>query len=112
MGSPVGNIVLVQNDRASSPSLKKGMIAVLTNVISGTPNSYKVKFFPEGESGEGGCGGHGPLLPNGSPRVAYDSFDSLVHRLLHASGVIPLGRAHLFECLALLRAANRLKGKH
>ena len=34
----------------------------------------------------------------------------LVHRLLHASEVMPLGRSHLFHCLQCLRDVNRLEG--
>jgi hypothetical protein len=51
-----------------------------------------------------------PTLPNGTMRVHADSFNSLVHQLLHASEVIPLGRSHLFHCLAALRQVNRLDG--
>ena len=49
-----------------------------------------------------------PCLPNGLPRFPRASFESLVHRLMHASPVIPLGRAHLFHCLAALRDVNRM----
>ena len=46
------------------------------------------------------------MLPNALRAVDYSSFNSLVHRLLHAADVIPLGRQHLFYCLQDLRAAR------
>ena len=47
----------------------------------------------------------------GTPRrVLRKEFNQLVHRLLHASEVMPLGRSHLFHCLLVLREVNRLDG--
>ena len=47
----------------------------------------------------------------GQPRrVRRGEFNTLVHRLLHASEVVPLGRSHLFHCLRALRDVNRLDG--
>ena len=44
--------------------------------------------------------------------AAFDSFNSLVHKLLHACTVVVLGRQHLFYCLRALRATLSLrKGK-
>ena len=48
-------------------------------------------------------------LPNGLLRHLRSSFISLVHRLLHASEVIPLGRSHCFHLLDCMKAANRLE---
>ena len=36
-----------------------------------------------------------------------ESFNSLVHKLLHAACVVVLGRQHLFHCLRALRAEVR-----
>ena len=52
-----------------------------------------------------------PRLPNGALRWPLADFNSLVHRLLHASEVVPLGRSHLFSCLEVLRQINRLSGE-
>ena len=51
-----------------------------------------------------------PALANGALRVAFKTIDSLVHRLIHASEVLPNGRVHLFHLLKALRAVNRLAG--
>ena len=47
-----------------------------------------------------------PKNPNGTLSVAYDAFNSLLHKLLHASEVVPIGRAHMFHMRAALRAAK------
>ena len=52
----------------------------------------------------------GGQLRGGVRHVARDEFNRLVHRLLHASEVIPLGRSHLFYSLQALRDVNRLHG--
>ena len=49
-------------------------------------------------------------LPNGTLRVIRSLFNSLVHRLIHASEVIPLMRSHLFYSLKALRGVHRLQG--
>ena len=50
-------------------------------------------------------------LENGALRVPYGLFNSLVHRLLHASEVKPLGRSHCFYLLRALHGLNRLEVK-
>ena len=45
--------------------------------------------------------------PNGTLAVAFDDVNSMVHKLLHASEVIPIGRAHLFHTRAALRAGKK-----
>ena len=47
-------------------------------------------------------------LPNGCLSHQEASFVRLVHRLLHASEVVPWGRPHLFYMLRALRMATRL----
>jgi len=49
-----------------------------------------------------------PRLPNGCLSHQEASFVRLVHRLLHASEVVPWGRPHLFYMLRALRMATRL----
>jgi hypothetical protein len=41
--------------------------------------------------------------------AAVDSFNSLVHKLLHACTVVVLGRQHLFHCLKALRTTADLR---
>ena len=48
-------------------------------------------------------GEDGVLTSNGL-FATFDSFNSLVHKLLHACTVIVLGRQHLFYCLRSLRS--------
>ena len=45
--------------------------------------------------------------PNGTIAADYVETNSLVHKLLHASEVVAIGRAHLFHLRAALRAAKR-----
>ena len=52
----------------------------------------------------------GRKMPNGVATAPKDEFDSLVHKLLHASEVIPLGRQHLFHCRAALKTAVAIDG--
>ena len=49
------------------------------------------------------------LLPNHLACVQHDPFDSLVHKLTHASCVIAMGRFHLYYCRKACRAPNRLR---
>ena len=49
------------------------------------------------------------VLPNGLTAHMVDEFDSLVHKLLHASEVIPLGRQHLWHCRDALKHPNELE---
>ena len=44
--------------------------------------------------------------PNGTLSAELDVVNSLVHKLLHASEVIPIGRAHLFHLRKALKAAK------
>ena len=50
----------------------------------------------------------GTSLPNGCIRVQPDLCGSLVHKLLHAAEVIPLGRQHLYHCRQCLKHPNDL----
>ena len=50
-----------------------------------------------------------PLVQNGGRRVQYGEFNSLVHRLLHASATVVLGRQHVHHCMQALRARNRME---
>ena len=45
-------------------------------------------------------------MPNGRVVIDVALFNSLIHRLLHASDVIPLGKQHLFYCRRDLKAAR------
>jgi hypothetical protein len=45
--------------------------------------------------------------PNGTIAVKIDTLNSLVHKLLHACEVVPIGRAHLHHLRAALREAKR-----
>ena len=47
-------------------------------------------------------------LPNGLKTAPGEKFESLVHKLLHASEVIPLGRQHLFHSRECLKVENDL----
>ena len=49
-----------------------------------------------------------PALPNGCLRAQPDPCGSLVHKLLHASEVIPLGRQHLYHLRQCLKHPNDL----
>ena len=50
----------------------------------------------------------GPRVASGALSVPYADFNSLVHKLLHASSVVVLGRQHAHHCMAARRAENRL----
>ena len=53
-------------------------------------------------------------MPNGLAVIDVATFNSLLHRLLHAADVVPLGRQHLFYCRRDLKAARDVqitKGK-
>jgi hypothetical protein len=45
--------------------------------------------------------------PNGTIAVAFDFINPLVHKLLHASEVIPIGRSHLFHVRKAINAAKK-----
>ena len=45
-----------------------------------------------------------PVLAAGGRRTPYAEFNSLVHKLLHASSVVVLGRQHVHHCMPVLRA--------
>ena len=47
-------------------------------------------------------------LPNGLAVSNYGDFNSLVHKLLHASDCKPLGRQHLFYCRQALKSARQI----
>ena len=48
-------------------------------------------------------------LPSGGVAVPHDDCNSLLHKLLHASDVVPIGRAHLFYLRQAVKATNGLK---
>ena len=52
-----------------------------------------------------------PLVAGGGLAAPYAEFNSLVHKLLHASSTIVLGRQHLHHCMAARKAVNRLRSK-
>ena len=52
----------------------------------------------------------GRPLAEGSLNVPKEALNSLVHKLLHASASIPLGRQHLYHVRRALKAENRLGG--
>ena len=52
-----------------------------------------------------------PRSAGGGRVVPYADFNSHVHKLLHASSTVVLGRQHLHHCMAALRAENRLRAK-
>ena len=45
-------------------------------------------------------------MPNGVPVADLTLFVSLVHKLLHASDTIPLGKQHLFHCRQAIKQAK------
>ena len=47
-------------------------------------------------------------MPNGVIVCEYAHFNSLLHRLLHASEMVPLGKAHLFYCRQALALAREV----
>ena len=47
-------------------------------------------------------------MPNGLAAASFALFNSLVHRLLHAADVIPLGRQHLFYCRQAIKQAKEV----
>lgn len=49
------------------------------------------------------------LMPNGVLAAAYDGVNSLLHKLLSASEVIPLGRPHLFYLRKAIKGAENNK---
>ena len=46
------------------------------------------------------------VMPNGVPVADLTLFVSLVHKLLHASDTIPLGKQHLFHCRQAIKQAK------
>ena len=50
-------------------------------------------------------------LEFGQIQVKRKSANSLVHRLIHSSEVVPMGKAHVFYLLEAVRAPNRLKAE-
>ena len=53
-----------------------------------------------------------PALAAGGLRVAFGDFNSVVHKLLHASATVLLGRQHLHRCMQARKAANNLAGSY
>ena len=51
-------------------------------------------------------------MPNGLAMTEFSVLNSLIHRLLHASDVIPLGRQHLFHLRQLLKQVREIKISH
>ena len=49
-------------------------------------------------------------LPSGGSSIEYDAVNSLVHKLLSASEVVPIGRQHLYHLRKALKASNHLHG--
>ena len=49
-----------------------------------------------------------PAQVGGGQRVPYQDFNSMVHKLLHASATVVLGRQHVHHLMQALRAKNRL----
>ena len=49
------------------------------------------------------------VMPNGLAMTEFGLLNSLVHRLLHASDVIPLGRQHLFHLRQLIKQVREVK---
>ena len=50
-------------------------------------------------------------VPNGTREAPFDTLNSLVHKLLHACEVVPIGRAHLFHLRTALKAAKSNQGR-
>ena len=50
-------------------------------------------------------------VPNGTREVPFDTLNSIVHKLLHACEVVPIGRAHLFHLRVALKAAKNNQGR-
>lgn len=48
----------------------------------------------------------------GGLRVAFGDFNSVVHKLLHASATVLLGRQHLHRCMQARKATNHLAGSY
>ena len=48
------------------------------------------------------------VMPNGLAIANYGDFNSLTHKLLHASDCKPLGRQHLFYCRQALKSARQI----
>ena len=53
-----------------------------------------------------------PPMASGALRAPFAAFNSVVHKLLHASATVVLGRQHLHYCMAARKATNRLAGAH
>ena len=52
----------------------------------------------------------GPRQPNGTVLVAPSALSSMMHKLLHAATVVPLGRQHLFHVMRSSKADARSAG--
>ena len=52
-----------------------------------------------------------PVVAGGGRMVPRAEFTSLVHKLLHASSTVVLGRQHLHRCMAAMRAETRLHSR-
>jgi hypothetical protein len=53
--------------------------------------------------------GRAGVRSDGLVFAEFDSFNSLVHKLLHACTAVVLGRQHLFHCLRALRSSVQLR---
>ena len=47
----------------------------------------------------------------GALHLPFGDFNSMVHKLLHASDTVVLGRQHAHHCMAALRVENRMHGR-
>jgi hypothetical protein len=53
-----------------------------------------------------------PAMAAGGLRAPFGDFNSVVHKLLHASATVLLGRQHLHRCMQARKAANHLAGSY
>ena len=105
---------IVQSINHETPLKKQSPMALLLEYLGvdlhGVPqerrlSSTKRKLYRECISSLRGLSRR---MPNGTTAVSRGELNSLVHKLLHASEVIPLMRAHLFYLRQALKIPNAL----
>ena len=91
-----------------SPRLQMDLLGVHIDVAAQQQRLTELKARTYGDAASGVLSS--PAMASGSLKVDYNTFNSLVHKLLHASSTVVLGRQHLHHCLAARHVDNRLRG--
>ena len=89
------------------PCLAMDLLGVRVDVAGYRRMLTELKCQTYGAAVEAALGA--PPIVSGGRAVAHADFNSLVHKLLHASSTVVLGRQHVHHCLEALRAENRMR---